>query len=441
MEKSENKKKLSPYIIIILSFCAVILVGTILLWLPWTTKSKDSLSLIDAFFMTTSSVCVTGLSTVENINTQFTLYGKIIMAVLIEIGGLSFLTIAVFIFILLGMKISIANRFLLKEALNQNSVTGIVRLVKLIVIATFSIQIVGALFNYLILIKYYEPIEAVGKSIFHAISSFNNAGFDVFGNDSMISFSNDLWLNLNTMLLIFLGGIGFIVMYDVVTKRKFSEFSLHTKIVLTSTIVLIIGGFLLIKLSEGAKMTWLEALFLSVTSRTAGFATYNMTKINNPTYIVTLILMFIGASPCSTGGGVKTTTFFVIIMTIISFARGKETTAFKRRIANASIFKAFSLVLIGIIYICFTTLCISFVEAKNDFNLKDILFETVSAFGTVGLSVGVTSKASVLTKIFLCLTMFFGRLGPLTIISVWNNNWIRDRSGSIHYVEEKIIIG
>lgn len=438
--KMKIKRKRIPYQIIALSYLSVILFGTILLWLPWSIKSGEHLNLADAFFMATSSVCVTGLSVVPNVGSSFTIFGKIVMAVLIEIGGLSFITFAVFFFIITGSKIGIANRFLIKEALNQNSVTGIVKLIKVIIKIAFLIQIMGSVINFFAFIPFYSFWQTIGISIFHSISSFNNAGFDIFGFDSsMIPYASNILLNVNTMFLIILGGIGFLVIDEVMRRKHWRKFSLNTKIVLQTTFFLIIFGTLSLKLAMNSSFTWLQALFLSVSSRTAGFASTDISKINNPAYLTLIFLMFIGASPTSTGGGLKTTTLFVLIITIISYARGRQTNAYYRKIHEHSIFKAFSLVALALMFVSFIILLISFFEPA--LGIKEIAFEVISAFGTVGLSMGITSYLSIISKLLLCLTMFFGRLGPLTMISIWNSRWLSEANVNIQYVEEKIIIG
>lgn len=440
MMKIKRKRKRIPYKVIVLSYLSVIIVGTILLWLPWSTRSGEQLKFIEALFMATSSVCVTGLSVVTNVGTTFTVFGKVVIAILIEIGGLSFITFAVFFFIITGAKIGIANRFLIKEALNQNALMGIVKLIKVIVKISFLIQLIGVMINFFALKSYYPFWKTIGISIFHSISSFNNAGFDIFETElSMIPYSSNLLLNINTMILIILGGIGFLVIDEVIRKRKWQKFSLNTKIVLQTTIFLIIAGTVLLKMAMKNEYTWLEAIFQSVSARTAGFASSDTSQLNNPAYLTILSLMIIGASPGSTGGGLKTTTFFVLIATIVSYARGKPTSAYYRKIHHDSVFKAFSLVALALMFLFLIILSISFSEPN--LGLREIIFEVFSAFGTVGLSMGITNQLNTISLILLSSTMFVGRLGPLTMISIWNSRWLSETEGNIQYVEERIIIG
>lgn len=456
----KQKKAMSPYLFIINTFLGVILISTILFMLPIATTDGKGLSVIDAIFTSTSAVCVTGLSVIPNVGDSLTVFGKIILAVVIEIGGLGFVTIAIFIVMILGVKIGLKERFLLKEALNQDSAQGIIKLVKIIIIITFGIQSFGAIINMFVFTKYYSFWKALGISIFHAISAFNNAGFDIFGtgiingietgSNSMIAFSDNILLNLNTCLLIVLGGIGFIVIMDIAKKRKWSKFNLHTKIVLPTTVILIVIGMIIYKLAmfnvEG--FGWLQAFFQSVTTRTAGFATYPNNQLNNVAYFLTIVLMFIGASPCSTGGGIKTVTFFVLFKSIFSIARGKQTSAYYRNIAQQSVIKAFALITFAMTYVILMVLLICafepeiyIINGEEVDSVKYILFEAFSAFGTVGLSMGITDSLSIGSKIIVCLLMFFGRLGPLTFMNIWNKNWMINADADIRYVEEKVIIG
>lgn len=436
----KRKIKVHPYVFIILTFLSVILLGTICFMLPWAVTDGKHLSFIDALFMATSSVCVTGLSVITPAF-KFSLFGKIIMAVLMEIGGLSFLTIAVCFFAILGGKIGIGNRYLLREALNQNSLAGIVHLVKRIILISFVIQMIGVVLNFIALFAYYDYnfLKTFGVAIFHSIASFNNAGFDIFGNQSMIPFKDNILLNISTMGLIISGGLGFIVINELVSKHSLKKLSIHSKIVLVMTFVLILIGMLIFKFSMYDEISWLQALFTSVTCRTAGFTSIPLEHIPPSAYIMCIVLMFIGASPCSTGGGVKTTTIFVIMLTFFYYAQGKKPRIFHRRISDNSIFKAFVLFGITVIIMILGTMLIGFSQPK--LGLDKILYEVVSGFSTTGLSMGITPILNSFSKAVLCFMMFFGRLGPLTIIGVVNHNWMTESKEKIQYVEERIIVG
>lgn len=288
----QRKLKIHPYVLIILTFLGVILLGTICFMFPWSVKSGERLNFIDSLFMATSSVCVTGL-TVINPAAKLSVFGKIVMAILMEIGGLSFITIAVCFFAIIGGKIGIGNRYLLKEALNQNSLAGIVHLVKRIILISMIIQCIGVILNYFALMSYYnyDFVKTLGASIFHSIASFNNAGFDVFGNQSLILFKDNILLNISTMFLILCGGLGFIVIEELVTKRNIKKLSIHSRIVLIMTAVLTILGMFLFKFSMYDEITWLQALFTSVTCRTAGFTTIPLEQLPPGAYITAIVLM------------------------------------------------------------------------------------------------------------------------------------------------------
>lgn len=437
---NNRKLKIHPYVFIILTFLSVILFGTICLMLPLAVSNGNSLSFIDALFMSTSSVCVTGLAVVVPAY-RLSLFGKIVMAILMEIGGLSILTIAVCFFAAIGGKIGIGNRYLLKEALNQNSISGIIQLVKRIILLSFVIQIIGVILNYLALMSYYnyDFIKTLGASIFHSIASFNNAGFDIFGDSSLIQFKDNILLNISTIFLILSGGLGFIVIEELVFKHNLRKLSFHSKVVLIMTLILTLGGMLLIKLSMYNEITWLQALFTTVTCRTAGFTVIPLDNLPPSTYLICVILMFIGASSCSTGGGIKTTTMFVIVLTLFYYAQGKKPRVFNRRIADSSIFKAFVLFGISVMIIMVGAIAIGF--SQPQLSLEKILFEVISGYSTTGLSMNLTPSLNNFSKIVICIMMFLGRLGPLTIIGVVNRNWMRESKEKIQYVEERVIIG
>lgn len=450
----KKRKKSSPFLIILLSFFIIILVGTILFMLPISSNGKN-LTFIEAIFTSTSAVCVTGLSVIPNIGQTLTLFGKVVLSILIEIGGLGLITLALFVITVLGFKISVKSKFLLREALNQNSVFGISGILKASVLISISIQIIGSIANFFIL-KYsvgfgdlgYSNIQIVGYSVFHTLSSFNNAGFDLFGSSSLTAemFANNYLFNISTMILIILGGLGFIVILDLLSFKRFKRLQIHTKIVLlTSSFLIIIGTLILWALSD---MNFIQSLFQSVSARTAGFATYDMQDLRgSPAFIVFIVLMLIGASPCSTAGGVKTTTFFVLIVSMLSYATGKKPIVFNRKISSSSVVKAFSLIVLSLTFIIFMIVIISTIEMnygilKNGTGeLDEIIFEVFSAFGTVGNSTGITSELTPGSQILLCVIMFTGRLGPLTIMNLWNKNWLIDNNNEVKFVEQNIIIG
>ncbi|VEU82020.1 TrkH family potassium uptake protein [Acholeplasma hippikon] len=432
-------KKLSPYWIINLSFISLILIGSLLLFLPFSVKEGHSISYVDAFFLSTSAVTITGLSTISNLHETLSTFGQIILILLVQIGGLSVITLSVFIMMLFKAKIGINERVLIKESLNQNSLQGVVKRVKKIVITALIIETVSFLINLIVFLPIYEFKYAVGVSAFHAISSFNNAGFDILGANSLKPFTDHVLLNLNTIFTIMLGGIGFIVIHDILEKRSYKKLNIHSKIVIKVNLILWIGGTLLFKISQthGNPYNWLQAFFLSVTSRTAGFTTIELTTLSMISVLILMGLMFIGASPAGTGGGIKVTTFYTIAKTVKSYATGKKALVDKREISMDSRYKAFTLTMLAMSLIVVGAIVIL---TFDDLSLSSVMVEAVSAFANVGLSQGLTPDLHSISKIALCILMFAGRVGPLTLISIFNKKWKRPHS-SVEYLEEKIIIG
>lgn len=448
MKKDRVKKfRLSPLGKIALIFVGIIVVGFLLLKLPFAVKNGQSLSWIDSFFLSTSAVCVTGLTPVLNVGATLSGFGQGVMATLIQIGGLGFVTLAVFFMVILGAKVNLTQRNLVKESLNQNTNQGMVRLVLKIVLITFLIEIVGMIINTFVFLQWYNIGDSIRYSVFHTISAFNNAGFEIFGLDNgLIKFADNIWFNLTSSVLIILGGLGYIVIYDILKAKRWKKLAIHTKIVLKMTLILLIVGTLLFKLGQvGDKsFSWLDAFFQSVTCRTAGFTTIDMTTLTGFSIMIGIGLMFIGAAPCSTGGGVKVTSAYVIAKTIGSYSVGKKTICYNRRISSETKLKAFILLIIAILLIFFSTLIILGIEEFNDLSnltFESALFEVVSAFGTTGLSLGITPTLHWVSKIALCVMMFFGRVGALTMFSLWNRNMNKVDDESVTYLEEKIIVG
>lgn len=432
-------KKISPYLIIVSSFLSLILLGTILLYLPVSKTGNSSLSFIDAFFTATSAVTITGLSPVTDLSITLSLFGKIVLALLIQIGGLSVVTFSVFVMCLIGANIGISNRILIKETFNQENLSGMVKLVIKIVIYTFILEFISFIVNLFVFMGSYEPLKAIGISAFHAISAFNNAGFDLLGSVSLQNLSGNILLNINTAITIMVGGLGFIVVNDIYEKRSLKKLSTHSKIVLKVNLFLWILGLLIFKFSEkGETLSWLEAFFLSVTARTAGFSNINLTSISAVTSLILMFLMFIGGSPSSTAGGIKTTTFYTLIKGVTSFSRGKQVVTNNRLIDETSREKAKILLTTALMLIFIVTLGILLMD---NVSLENALFESVSAFANVGLSKGITTTLSTGSKLLLVLLMFFGRAGILTILSLFNNRWYKKEFHNIEYIEEKLMIG
>ncbi|MCT4619632.1 MAG: TrkH family potassium uptake protein [Marinisporobacter sp.] len=449
INKRIDKYKLNPAQILVLGFASVILMGGILLSLPIASKSGHSVGFLNAVFTATSAVCVTGLVVVDT-GTHWTVFGQTVIILLIQIGGLGFMSMATFFALIFGKRITLRERLVMQEALNQFNISGIVRLTKYILITTFTIEGIGAILLSFKFIPLYGLSKGIGFSIFHAISAFCNAGFDLIGNfRSLTPFADDFLINIVISFLIIAGGLGFTVIVEVIQKRKFSKFSLHTKLVLYITGVLLLVGFIAVFILEYSnpetlgKLTFkgklLGALFHSVTPRTAGFNTLPSDKLTTATIFMTMVFMFIGGSSGSTAGGVKTTTAGVIVFTIINIIKGKEDTeVFNRRIPRDIINRSLAVIGIAMSLVIFVTMILSITEVGHSF--MEIFFEVTSAFGTVGLSLGMTPSLSIVGKIVISLTMFAGRVGPMTIALALARQQQKHK-GLIKYPEERVIVG
>lgn len=427
-------KTQSPARIIVLGFAFVILCGSILLKLPCSVQKGVQLSYIDSLYTSTSAVCVTGLIAVDAGDT-FTTLGQFFLAMLIQIGGLGVTAVGAGIILAMGKKVDLKGRYLIREAMNLNTGKGIVIFIKDIFITTLIIELVGAVLSFTVFARDYPPLRALGISLFHSVAAFNNSGFDIMGNlQNLIPYRDNVMLNLVTCGLIFLGGIGFLVIREMWSnKMRWKKYSMHAKVVLSVSIVLIAAGSILLKLTEN--ITWLGAFFHSVSARTAGFSSYPLGNFSDAGLLVLVILMFIGASPGSTGGGIKTSTFFVLIQGIKFAATNKSEKAYHYSIPRNAFRKAAVLTLMALLVVLTGTYLM--VVLEPEIPLRDALFEITSAFGTVGLSTGITPGLGVGAKLLSILIMFIGRLGPLTIASLWYFS----RDERVSFPEGNIAIG
>ena len=409
-------KSQPPARIIAFGFALVILLGSCLFMLPCSVKEGVELRYIDALYMSTSAVCVTGLISVD-VGDTFTPLGQFFLAVLIQTGGLGVTCIGAGVIVAMRRRVNLKGRNVIREAMNLNTGKGIVKFIKSVFLTTLSFELVGAALSFIVFIKDYPPLRAIGISLFHSIAAFNNSGFDVLGNfQSLIPYQNNVLLNLVTCGLVVFGGIGFLVIRELIEKRlRWRKLSMHTKVVLTVSAALIAIGTLLIKLTEN--VTWLGAFFSSVSARTAGFATYPLGEFTNAGLSVIALLMFIGASPGSTGGGIKTSTLFVLFQGIKSAATNKSEKAFHYAVPATAFRKAAVITLIGLSIISVGTYLMTAMEPQISF--IDALFEVTSAFGTVGLTTGITTELCLGSKLLSIVIMYIGRLGPLTIASLW----------------------
>jgi trk system potassium uptake protein len=435
----------STYQIIALTFFGLISFGTLLLMLPMSSNMGQSLPLIDALFTATSASCVTGLVVVDTAE-YFSTFGQMVIIFLIQLGGLGIMTFATLFSIAFGKKINLQERLRIQESLNQSEVEGVVRLCLRVVKYSLVIEFV---FGTILAAHFFPVFGAKGIywGYWHAVSAFCNAGFDLMGGfRSLTTFVTDWPVNLVITSLIILGSLGFNVMEDIINKRNFSNLRLHSKMVLLTTLALIVVGTGAIWFMESGNVDTLGSLttsqqvlasyFQAVTPRTAGFNTLPIDKLHESTLFVIIMLMFVGASPASTGGGIKTTTFAVVVLTTWNLIRGKEDLVlFNRRIEDRIIYKAFIILTIGVIWVCVGTFFISYFENARFLNM---FFEVVSAFATVGLTTGETQRISDASKIVLILTMFAGRVGVLTFAMALMN---RNKVSNIKYPKERIMIG
>ncbi|RKD32530.1 Trk family potassium uptake protein [Thermohalobacter berrensis] len=441
-----NLLRIDPAQFLVVGFIALILIGATLLNLPIASENGKSIGFVDALFTSASAVCVTGLIVVST-PTHWSLFGEIVILILIQVGGLGIMTMATLVSILIGKKITLKERLIMQEELNQFSLAGLVKLTKYVIISTFTIEGIGAILLSSRFIPRYGVVKGIWFSIFHAISAFCNAGFDLTGN-SMVPFAEDVIVNLTIVSLVIIGGLGYTVYIDITKNRSFKKFSLHTKLVLVITAVLLVLGFIVILITEynnpetlgklSFKGKILASLFHSMTPRTAGFNTVDTGSLTISAAFLTMIFMFIGGSPASTAGGVKTTTVGAIFLAVFAVIKGKDDVeTYNRRLPHSMIFRALAVVGIGMFLIVFVTMILSITEKAS---FLDILFETISAFGTVGLSRGLTPNLSTIGRLLITVTMFAGRVGPLTIAFAIAKKQ-RKNKGTYRFPEERIIVG
>ncbi len=416
-----------------MGFALVILAGALLLLTPLSVRPDADVSFVDALFTSTSAVCVTGLIAID-VADHFTPFGQAVVAVLIQIGGLGVTSVGVGLILAAGKRVSIRGRLLAKEALNVDSFQGIVKLVRAVLLMTLFFEVVGAALSFLVFVQDYSPLRALGISVFHSIAAFNNSGFDILGGlRNLVPYQDNVLLNLTTCGLIIFGGIGFLVILDILKQRRFRKLSLHSKVVLTTSFVLIVAGTAFLAATEDISL--MGAFFQSVSARTAGFSTYPIGEFTDAGLFVLCILMFIGASPGSTGGGIKTSTFFTLFQSARSVFSKKPIGAFRRSISPGNLNKAYLITMLSLGVVCVGVFLMCLLEPEYTF--LQLLFEVVSAFGTVGLSTGITPHLGDAGKLVIIVIMFIGRLGAFTLLSIW----ISHPEPKARFTEEMITIG
>jgi len=450
-------KRLNPPQIVILSFLVIIVCGTILLSLPQATKEGIRTPLIDAFFTATSATCVTGLI-VKDTGSYFSTFGQFVIMILFQIGGLGIMSLSTFFAGLLGRKLTIRQNVVVQSALDHHTVKGLTQLVVSILILTFSLEIIGTslLFLKIRLMPGMNTADAWYYSCFHAISAFCNAGFSLY-SDSFARFRSDVFINLVMIGLIVSGGLGFVVLMDF-PKLKFlkygksfflSKITLQTKLVIITTVILLLGGTIVFFLLEKNGMLlalplggkWLASFFQAVTPRTAGFSTLSIAKMTDASLFFIIILMFIGASPGSTGGGIKTATLAIVIATVFSMMKNRnEVSIFGKVIPRTVVRRAVVVFLLALVWVIATAFILNITEGDivGERDFLRILFETTSAFGTVGLSAGITPHLSVAGRLFISLAIFVGRIGPLTVALAIA---LKEEPSYISYPEERVMVG
>lgn len=458
MEKLLKKNRLTTMQILAIGFLGIILLGGVLLSLPMC--SKYPITFLDALFTSTTAVCVTGLVTVVPA-TQFTVLGKVVLLVLIQIGGLGIIACMTAFFVILKKKITVRERIMIQETYNMQGLSGMREFVSRIIKCTFAIEGIGAVFYAIQFVPEYGMIKGICYSVFHSVSAFCNAGIDILGDSSFIKYVHNPIINFTTIFLVVMGGLGFPVWYDIAEnskkilkskqakKRLFTKLTLHSKLVLTMTGLLLIIGTLFVFLIEynnpqtignmslGQKL--LASVFHSVSTRTAGFATVSQSAFQPGTKFLTTLWMFIGGSPCGTAGGVKTTTIAMLVLTCVNVIYGKrDTECFGRKIPVENFRTGFSVVMVAFGFLMTGMTLLTIFEPKQDF--LTLLYEAVSAIGTVGLTADLTSKLGIASKVIIMFLMYVGRLGPVTIALVFGTRKsMKERVRELP--EQRIMVG
>lgn len=425
--KKKKAAPLTPAKILAFGFGIIIILGTFLLSLGPATTSGRPLPLVDALFTATSASCVTGLVVVDT-GTEFSLFGQMVIITLVQVGGIGFTTIGTLIALAINRKISLRDRLLLQEAMNYNSLEGLVALIRRVLIYSLAIEAAGAT---LLTARWAIDMplgQAVYFGVYHAISFFNNAGFDLFGSthgafSGLGMYTEDLYINIIVMILIFLGGIGFIVISDVLNYRTTRKLSLHSKVVLSmSGILIVVGAIVIFALEFSNPLTMqpltlgdrlLSSFFHSISSRSGGVSTLSIADMEHSSQFFLIILMFIGAAPGSTGGGIKVTVFAILLGAMYSMIRGRQDIVFfRKRLSKGAIMRAITQTWLALFLVITAAMVLSAIEDRE---FLPLLFETTSAFATAGLSLNVTPRLSEFGKIFICIVMFLGRVGPVTL--------------------------
>ena len=444
-------RHLTPTRIFVFSFASFILLGTLFLWLPFSATQKN-LSFVDALFTSASAVCVTGLTSID-LSKDLSLTGQLITMVLFQVGGLGIITFSIVLFALMGRGVSFKGREIAQSTFLHTPRRDFYIIVKKVLFYTLIVEGIGTLLLFLRFIQDFPPVLAFYHAAYNAVSAFNNCGYSLF-TDNLMAYQSDVLVNVTIMALIILGGIGFIVIYEVLAKIRGQEkrLSIHTKIVLITTTFLILIGTVCFYFMEmnnvlkgmNLKTSILASFFQAVVPRTAGFNTVDIGALTNSTLLVVMILMFIGASPGSTGGGIKTTSFTLLLLLIFNRIRGNENVNIAHRtIPKDTIEKTIYIIFASAFCVCIITSVLLLTSSSDAtplasrYKFVEYLFETISAFGTVGLSMNLTPKLNDIQKYAIIFMMFAGRVGPLTLAFAWYSS----RRKGLTYAEESVMVG
>lgn len=456
MRRKPTSLRLSTTHIIMMSFICVIILGSILLSLPFSAKSGEAVPFVDALFTATTATCVTGLVTLPTATT-WSLFGQIVILILIQVGGLGIITVMAGVMLALHRRMGLSDRMLLQDAFNLNTLSGLADFLKKVLLGTLTVELAGALLYMTVFVPEFGA-RGIWISVFNAVSAFCNAGMDIIGERSLCDYATNPTINAVTSALIILGGLGYIVWWDIlrvarlaIRKRSLSvckNLTLQSKMTLLATALLIMGGGLLILLCERSNPETIRdmslfdqiqvSFFQSVTTRTAGFATVDQSSLTTASTALCLLLMFIGGSPVGTAGGVKTVTVLVLAVYAVSTVRGKnEITIFNRRIPDDALRKSVAVVGTSLCIAALSTLLLALVTP--DASMADIAFETVSATATVGLSRNITPLLSTVGKLIITVTMYLGRIGPISLAIAFSTK--RDKPNIIKNPTESISVG
>lgn len=439
--------QLSPPQLIITIFSILIAVGTLMLMMPISSASGTPTSFIDALFMAISAVCVNGLSVLD-VGNDFSLTGQIVIMILVQIGGLGFMTISVLIALIMGKRIGLKERLLIQQTTQSSTAQGLVRLCIYIFVIVFAFESIATIILTLHWQSEMGWMAAFYYGLFHSISAFNNAGFALW-SEGLVAYVGDPIVNAVIIALFVAGGLGYIVIVEVIKKRRWSKFSLHTKIVLSASLIISVVGFSIILLLESLnpatlnQLTWLEriqaAWFQILAPRSSGFNTLDISTMLTASQFLLIIYMFIGAASGGTGGGVKINTIVVLVLATITTFRGNgQVHAFGRQVPAGTIARALAVVISSLVVVLIVAFALTITEDMLEDHFLEVLFEATSAFSTTGLSMGLTKELSLPGKIIVCLTMFVGRLGPLTLAYALANQKKHSRIG---YPEDNVLIG